>query len=252
MSTCLTQRPSVCMLYWLLLPQPRSIDRKLWPVNRAANPACLWIFFFFFLVAASDVKGCLSRLCVLGSLAGSQAAAHCVQSHCGAAEVTRLREGWGKAVRALWSSPHAAHHGYWCWGCVSMVKACIWSCVYVRMDQSPTRSRTIGQFERAHVRLWGQTTTMPCSCVEPGPAWLSCNITELRDWTDESLEVNTVFQVFQNVSTELSNSVLNFFWSFFLPITFSFCVACSLQATHDVIYFLLCVALPVIKFIYFL
>lgn len=48
MSTCLTQRPSVCMLYWLLLPQPRSIDRKLWPVNRAANPACLWIFFFFF------------------------------------------------------------------------------------------------------------------------------------------------------------------------------------------------------------
>lgn len=48
MSTCLTQRPFVCMLYWLLLPQPRSIDRKLWPVNRAANPACLWIFFFFF------------------------------------------------------------------------------------------------------------------------------------------------------------------------------------------------------------
>lgn len=27
------------------------------------------------LVAASDVKGCLSHLCVLGSLAGSQAAA---------------------------------------------------------------------------------------------------------------------------------------------------------------------------------
>lgn len=106
-----------------------------------------------------------------------------------------------------------------------MVKACVRSCVYVRMDQSPARSRTIVQFEPKHVRLWGQTTwttTTLCSCVEPGPAWLSCNVPELCDQTDESLKVSTVFKVSQNLST---NSVLNFFWSFFFPITFSFCVA---------------------------
>ena len=57
MSTCVTQRPSVCMhywlvLYWLLMPQPCSIDRRLWPVNRAGNTSCVFslyfLFFFFF------------------------------------------------------------------------------------------------------------------------------------------------------------------------------------------------------------
>lgn len=32
--------------YWLLLPLPCSIDWRLWPINRAANSACLWLFFF--------------------------------------------------------------------------------------------------------------------------------------------------------------------------------------------------------------
>lgn len=102
-----------------------------------------------FLVAASDVKGCLSHLCVLGSLAGSQAAAHCVQSHRRPAEVRRVREGWGKAVRALWSgtstSTHAAHHGYWCRDCIYGEGMCMFLCMCADglLIQSPTHNHSV-------------------------------------------------------------------------------------------------------------
>lgn len=67
-------------------------------------------------------------------------------------------------------------------------------------------------------------STTPCSCEEPGPAWPSCYVTEMRGQTDEPLEVNTVFKVSPNVSTRLSNSVPNFF---FPQLHSLFCVAHS-------------------------
>lgn len=59
----------------------------------------------------------------------------------------------------------------------------------------------------AHMCIWVRQQQRSCWCVEPGPAWLSCSVTELCDQTDESLKVNTVFKVSHNVSHELSNSV---------------------------------------------
>lgn len=142
MSTRLTRRSSVCMhywlaLYWLLLPQLCSIDRRLRAVNRAANSSCLWLFFLFcfvfsfsFSVAATDVKGWLSRLCVLGSLAGSQAERSlCSESlrsgrgdkveerlsgHCGPA-LMQLTTATDAGAMYPWSRNVFAHVGMWVW-----------------------------------------------------------------------------------------------------------------------------------------
>lgn len=226
MSTCLTQRPSVCMhywlaLYWLLLPQPCSIDWRLWPVNRAANFACLWLFYFLFFFGGSFwcQRLAQSSLCPWqpGRFTGSSSlCSESLRSGRGDEVEARLREGCqGFVVQHSRSSPRLPVLGL---------------CIHGERHVFGLVCPSVVQF----VHLSGQTTTTPCSCVEPGPAWLSCNVTGLRDRTD-SLKVNTLCKVSQNVGSELSNSVSNFFRSFFFPITFSYFVA----RCDDVIYFLL-------------
>lgn len=146
MSTCLTQRPSVCMhywlaLYWLLLPQPCSIDWRLRPVNRAANSACLWLFFFFFLVAASDVKGCLSHLLCPwqpGRFTGSSSlCSESLRSGSGDEVEGRLREGCqGIVVQRSYRSPQLVMLGL----CIHGEGMC--SVLCVRADGSITRLLT--------------------------------------------------------------------------------------------------------------
>lgn len=68
---------SICM--YALLTRALLTFATLTELNRSESLAPLTelptLLVSGLLVAASDVKGCLSHLCVLGSLAGSQAAA---------------------------------------------------------------------------------------------------------------------------------------------------------------------------------
>lgn len=130
-----------------------------------------------FSAAAPDVKGCLCHLCVLGSLAGSQAVAHCVRSHCRAAEVTRaegrLREGCQGIVdphsnQQSRSSPWLLMLWYLWWRHV-----CVLACVHA--DALITHSLThTHSVELAHVCTYEVTHLLPSSIAWSLWRWTQC------------------------------------------------------------------------------
>lgn len=123
------------------------------------------------LVAASNVKGCPSHLCVLGSLAGSQAAAIVVRV---TAESQRWR-GWekvegrlsgrrGPALQSTHMQLPTATSSVGGTGLLWYGYVCAYLCVRVCLvDQSHMQT---------HIAVW--TSAHVWSYAEPGLGWLGC------------------------------------------------------------------------------